>query len=345
MKNKNGCLLALLSGLISFNTIGKTSKVTLNFSNESVNESLELVSRTLANTYNRQTLYSRYDMMGINRKLDLGVGLTYTRTDYSKFYVRDSSANIVPLTSNNKKIYESSVDSSLLYQRGTWAYILGLGLPIDQTYFEQHSFNTGVIKSLYRKSTLLSLNYRKIIFNRPATYFRDPETFVIKAQARKISTDTLTFDWEQILSEKLKTKNGLGYTLESEERPSNIFGFTKWAFAITPTVFSKLNYRLAKEITSDELKNDRGHLTNHVFNAELSWEFIYDWIGSFSYSLVREDEYDPRTLAKRRTGVDQYGASLDYAAGKTLWSLAYSQTETNTKIKATQISLGLTWNF
>lgn len=323
----------------------KTSKISLSASNENVNESLEMASRTIANTYQRQSFYARYDAMGINRKWDLGVGTTYTRTDYSKFYIRDSGTNIVPLTTNSSALSELGIDASMLYQDGSLGYIFATSQPVNKVYFKQSSYQAGLTKSYYRKSTIFSFLLSQIQFTRPVTYYRDPETFVVKAQATKIKTDSVQLDWEQILSENSKTKNGLSYSKENAERPSNYSAFTKWAFSLTPTLFYKINYNYTKELTSDKLKNDRGYFTNHLFNTELSYEFIYDWVLSASYTLAREDEFDSRTLAKRRTGVDQYGLSLDYSFSKAIASLSLGHMESNTKIKSTQVTLGVSWNF
>lgn len=338
-------LILLISLIFPSVTYSKMEKISLSATSENVNESLEMASQTVKNTYDRQSLYARYDVTGINRVLDLGVGTTYTKTDYSKFFVRDSGTNIIPLTTDSSPVNEFSVDASMLYLHGTWGYILSTSQPVSKKYFKQQSYEIGLTRSYFRKSTIFNLLYQQSQLTRPITYFRDPETFVIKPQATKIKTDSISFDWEQILSEKMKTKNGLSYSKETAERPSNYSVFTKWAISLSPTWFYKVNYKYTKELTSDQLKNDRGYFTNHFFNNELSWEFIYDWILSASYSLAREDEYDSRTLAKRRTGVDQYGISLDYTYSKALISLSVGHMESNTEIKSTQVTLGVSWNF
>lgn len=337
-------LLFLLLFLSNF-SFAEMSKISFTATSENVNESLEMASKTVANTYDRQSFSARYDVSGINRVLDLGVGTNYTRTDYSKFFVRNATTTIVPLTTDTTPVNEYSIDASMLYLYGSWGYILSTSQPVDKKFFKQSSYQVGVTRSYFRKSTIFNLIYQQSDLTRPITYYRDPETFVIKSQATKIKTNSVLFDWEQILTEKIKTKNGLSYTDETDERPSNYSAFTKWAFTLTPRVFYKVNYKYTKELTSVKLKNDRGYFTNHLFNNEVSWEFIYDWILSVSYSLAREDEYDSRTLARRRTGVDQYGLSLDYSFSKALVSLSVGHMESNTDIKSTQITLGFTWSF
>lgn len=321
------------------------SKISFSATSDNVNESLELASQTVKNTYQRQSVYTRYDVSGIKRVLDLGVGLNYTRTDYSKFFIRDAGTNIVPLTANNELVNELSMDLSMLYTHKAWEYTLSTSQPVDVKYFKQQLYQAGIHRGYYRKSTVLSLLYQHLDRSRPLTYFRDPESFVVKPQVTKIVTDTIVFNWEQLISSRAKMKNGLSYSKENEERPSNYSVFTKFAFSITPLLFYKVNYRYTKELTSDALKNDRGYFTNHLFSNEMSWEFIYDWTLSASYSLAREDEYDTRNLARRRTGIDQYGLSLDHVYSNTLLSLSLGKMESNTGIVSTQVTLGASWNF
>jgi hypothetical protein len=80
--------------------------------------------------------------------------------------------------------------------------------------------------------------------------------------------------------------------------------------------------------------------------ALLVTNFIYDWVVSFSYSLVKEDENDPRSNARRRTGVDQYGVSLDYNfSPSSQINIRASRLDTNSGIKSSQMGLGFSWFF
>lgn len=323
-----------------------TKKVSVNGNSESVNEGLELASRSFRNTFQRNSLTINYDISGIKKIFDLGVGINAYRTEYGKFYVRNRNGDLVPLTSDSKMTTESSTNAYASLEKKQMRLTLNTNQPINQEYFKFQSYGASFQKYFFKKSTIFSLDYTKFQMHRPATYYRSPLDLQFYSAPTSINSEIFSLSWEQIISEKIKTINGLTYFKANEERPSYQGIFTKWAFGLTPTLFAKFHYAYNKEDTSAALKTDRGYFDNQLGSLEVSWEFIFDWVISLSYSLVKEDEEDPRTNAKRRTGVDQYGVSLDYHfSPSTQINVRASKLETNTGIKSQQIGIGATWYF
>ncbi|MCB9092020.1 MAG: hypothetical protein H6620_05620 [Halobacteriovoraceae bacterium] len=315
----------------------------LNYQFQDVSEELDLASGLFRNEYSGQTSTMTFVGDGMKDNYDLSLSLKRSETDYGNVFVNDAGMNEVPLEniSENTVEYDTTVNAKWRVGAG-YSLILNQSVPLSRKYFKEYSTSLGVEKSFYNDTTILGINQNYSDQERPSNYYRDANALPTASATTIIRRQSQMY-WDQIISEYVKLNSNLLYSQKTEERPRNYGISQKLGVAFNDQLFGKIGYSYLTEDKGDPLLNDQGYFENQVYSAEVIFEPIFDTLLSFSYDLIIETNEDPRTDAKSRVGVDQYGMAVDYTWDKYTSFLKLNAVQSNTNVEIFTVSGGLEW--
>jgi hypothetical protein len=316
------------------------SSVTME-SKSSVNESFRNFRGKSKTTNINISFYNAVESWKEN---EWGITYTYLIPDYSDYVLRDRFGTYYKFEDSVKAEPYSTINGSFLYG---WLRTLSLGFnagsSLQTDIFRSSNFSTFLKMDLFKSTSILTFTYQYRYNEFPENYYSDPIDFQIKAYPNQVTSNQYIFDWQQVISERVKTVVNYLYEQDNELRPSRWDLKLASALAVSNSVFAKLSYVYGKENTNEELKNDVGYLSHQTYGVELTFEPVFEMLVSLSYDLDVEIEDNPKTSTKTQNAFDQFGLSLFYTIDHIAPYFKTSYAKSNKDDENWTVSGGFQW--
>ena len=253
-------ILILLNAIVVMNIITTSTiwaagkKLTYNFGAERTESALELTNGVVNNNVTKnihELRFSEDDKWGI---LSYNVGFRLENPDYSSVVIIDSSGEEELLSNLRNEHDEYFVDTTMVLAKGSHSLSFGGATSVGNVAFRNHSLNIGYQESFFNKTTILGVSTSWSKDWRRSTHFTDGITFI--ERPTKVETNTHSFTYDQILSERLKGSFQYSYQDENVERPSSHKIVTRFGYVVTDQIFARLSYSYANEDDDDPITTD-----------------------------------------------------------------------------------------
>jgi hypothetical protein len=296
----------------------------------------------------RQTL--GYKAEGVGQGFTLSSALTTTQPDYSNYLVIQKNGAQIPLSQllaggssgSGSSGTELSAAASMAWDSGPRSASLSWLGNVNSSPFAVQALTASYTEGFYEKTTLLGARASAYTARQPDSFYIDT-AFVTRERPQLIHGNELAVFVDQVLTERCKVGAELSTADREEDRPRNVGGVLRGAYAFTDRVFGQLALTRIDELRSQPLLDERGYFTLSAAELSLTYEPWVDVLISPSYGWVLEDENDPRTGSEVRVGSDQYGLGLRYRRGAWDFELKSAYRATNTDLTDVMLGGGVTW--
>lgn len=190
---------------------------------------------------------------------------------------------------------------------------LNASAPLTQSPYASRSLGLQVQREFFEKATILTVAASWSEANAPEDYWTDYD-FQIHARPGLTHSHAVTASWEQVVSERLRTKVALFTGQKWEERPRHVGVEAQARYAMKDNLFVGAKLFFLDEDKSAVLQNERGAFTVGSATISVMAEPVYDLSVHLAYSFGLERETDPRRSYALLVGSDQYSLGLSYAA-------------------------------
>lgn len=273
----------------------------------------------------------RLNLSAIHLSRDLG--------DYSLMERNGSITSLGDRFDGEEQMASFGVD----YVKGPWTVNSEIRQTLSQSPLSQRQGSLKVIYQMPRWGSQLSLSHVRAIQDQPASFYIDPESFATKARATQLRPAITRLTYDQIHSERWKSQLTLMGGERPEDRPRHLGAGYRLAYAMGDTWALHAGAEAIRESRSDQLKDSRGYFDLDEFDIGVAIEPTYNLIIRALVGTAIERESKRGSVPKQTVGTDKIDLQVEYRKARLSLFLQGNLQETNTKLKASQLSGGATW--
>tara|TARA_Y100001954_G_scaffold238916_1_gene309468 strand:+ start:8807 stop:9796 length:990 start_codon:yes stop_codon:yes gene_type:complete len=253
-------------------------------------EKVKLPSLEVAyNSVPSQNISLNYTIDEIKSYWGSSLNIKQTKRDFSNTFIKNKKgveqniANIHPESEN-----ETSFSGSVFYSKSPFKMSIGLGSTLSKTLFpyqslyfsSQYGFNHGINR--------LGIRLQKSYLENPENFFTNRINFKKISFPTKETRERIDLFWENIWTEKLKTKISFLGSWKPELIRSSQGGSFSLAFALKDNLSTLIRFKRITSIKKKEPLDNNGFFELDIISNQISYDLNFEWTIFGNYTLIRE---------------------------------------------------------
>ncbi|MGB0454464.1 MAG: hypothetical protein ACPGJV_12205 [Bacteriovoracaceae bacterium] len=238
---------------------------------------------------------------------------------------------------------ENNLSLGIDFQKKNFSLSIDSGQTLSDSPLESKSTKVALGYSSYNRGLSLKYTYFTQKANKPLSYVTNPETRRPVALETQLKRKNHEFQYDQIITEYLKSKFKLMFVESNGERPKSYGGRFETLFGITDELGLITGFERIEESEDFLPLNGSGFYTLDSYLIGLGLEVHYTYLLKVLISTTIEEESARGTIDQQQIGTDSIALGFDGRFKRLLPSVLLTYEETNTDLKNFLISGGLTW--